>query len=109
MSMHLRIPGPVQGIDVNLDIKQVVAYRLWCNSPSKIISKNTKFRFCVQGRDVNLDIKRVVANRHWCNKLWNAIRFALLNLGPDFRPAPGFGSECRDLPTACRQDSTRQF
>ena len=34
-----------------------------------------------QSRDINLDIKRVVSYRHWCNKLWNAIRFAMLNLG----------------------------
>lgn len=34
-----------------------------------------------QGRDINLDIKRVVAYRYWCNKLWNAIRFAMINLG----------------------------
>lgn len=38
-----------------------------------------------QGRDINLDIKRVVSYRHWCNKLWNAIRFAMLNLGDAVR------------------------
>jgi valyl-tRNA synthetase len=36
---------------------------------------------------INLDINRVVAYRHWCNKLWNAIRFAMLNLGTDFIPS----------------------
>jgi hypothetical protein len=51
---------------------------------------------------VNLDIKRVVANRHWCNKLWNAIRFALLNLGPDFQPTPDFARDSSQLPMACR-------
>ena len=52
----------------------------------------------LQGRDINLDINRVVAYRHWCNKLWNAIRFAVLNLGPDFVPSgrledPTFGCQ----------------
>lgn len=39
-----------------------------------------------QARDINLDIQRVVTYRHWCNKLWNAIRFAMLNLGEGFAP-----------------------
>ena len=43
----------------------------------------------MQARDINLDIKRVVAYRHWCNKLWNAVRFAMLNLGEGFTPPPG--------------------
>ena len=39
-----------------------------------------------QARDINLDIKRVVAYRHWCNKLWNAIKFAMMNLPEGFVP-----------------------
>lgn len=62
----------------------------------------TSLHLIFQGHDLNLDIKRVVANRHWCNKLWNAIRFALLNLGPDFLPSKGFPSECSSLPKACQ-------
>ena len=56
----------------------------------------------MQGRDLNLDIKRVVANRHWCNKLWNAIRFALLNLGEDFQPSTKFPADLHRLPKACQ-------
>jgi len=41
-----------------------------------------------QGRDINLDILRVNAYRQWCNKLWNAIRFAMTNLGENFSPTP---------------------
>lgn len=39
-----------------------------------------------QARDINLDIKRVVSYRYWCNKLWNAIRFAMMNLPEGFTP-----------------------
>jgi valyl-tRNA synthetase len=59
-----------------------------------------------QARDINLDIKRVVAYRHWCNKLWNAVRFAMLNLGEGFRPppaaAPGAAPAPAGAPLPCR-------
>ena len=45
--------------------------------------------YTTQARDINLDIKRVVTYRYWCNKLWNAIRFAMMNLGEGFSPDPG--------------------
>ncbi len=50
---------------------------------------------------MNLDIKRVVAYRHWCNKLWNAVRFALINLGDGFQPSADLPSPA-SLPIACR-------
>ena len=71
--------------------------------------------YTTQARDINLDIKRVVTYRYWCNKLWNAIRFAMMNLGEGFAPDPsatrrnkakrkggsrGGGEE--ELPLACR-------
>lgn len=55
-----------------------------------------------QGRDINLDIQRVVGYRLWCNKLWNAIRFAMLNLGPDFVPSNIDDSSCSSVPFPCR-------
>ena len=55
----------------------------------------------VQGRDINLDIKRVVAYRHWCNKLWNAIKFAMINLGDDFVPATNLHNP-QQLPFGCQ-------
>jgi valyl-tRNA synthetase len=59
--------------------------------------------YTAQGKDINLDIKRVVSYRHWCNKLWNAIRFAMMNLGDDFEPksAADFAAVAKKLPFAC--------
>ena len=57
-----------------------------------------------QGRDINLDIKRVVSYRHWCNKLWNAIRFAMINLGGEgeFQPAEEGAVAVAVMPFNCR-------
>jgi len=43
--------------------------------------------FAAQGRDVKMSEKRVEGYRHFVNKLWNAARFALMNLtGEDSKP-----------------------
>lgn len=42
--------------------------------------------FVMLGRDINLDINRVLSYRHFCNKIWNATKFALMNLGEGFVP-----------------------
>ena len=44
--------------------------------------------YTTQARDINLDIQRVHGYRTWCNKLYNAIRFAMMNLPKDFLPSP---------------------
>eukprot|EP00798_Chlamydomonas_sp_ICE-L_P023645 gene23645-9174_t len=52
------------------------------------------------GRDINLDIKRVVAYRHWCNKLWNAIKFAMMNLPDGFVPPAADKLDVSKMPLA---------
>ena len=42
--------------------------------------------YTAQGRDINLDVLRVVGYRHWCNKMFNAVRFAMMNLGEGYEP-----------------------
>lgn len=42
--------------------------------------------FAAMGRDIRLSTERIGGYRHFVNKLWNASRFALLNL-EDFNPA----------------------
>ncbi len=47
----------------------------------------TLARMAAPGRDVKLDERRIEAARHFMNKIWNAARFAFMNLG-DARPTP---------------------
>jgi len=44
--------------------------------------------FAAMGRDVKLSTDRIAGYRNFCNKIWNASRFALMNL-EDFEPAAG--------------------
>jgi valyl-tRNA synthetase len=46
----------------------------------------TLAQLAAQGRDIKLPVDRLVASRSFCNKIWQAVRFARLNLG-GFDPA----------------------
>lgn len=48
-----------------------------------------RFALCAYttgGRDINLDIYRVEGYRKFCNKIYQATKFALMRLGPDYTP-----------------------
>lgn len=55
-----------------------------------------------QARDINLDIKRVVAYRYWCNKLWNATKFAMMNIPGEFVPSLPAALDFASMPFCCR-------
>ncbi|KAJ0253243.1 hypothetical protein HA466_0109600 [Hirschfeldia incana] len=42
--------------------------------------------YTAQSYNMNMDVQRVLCYRQWCNKLWNAVRFAMMKLGDDYKP-----------------------
>ncbi|MDD2557958.1 MAG: valine--tRNA ligase [Desulfuromonadaceae bacterium] len=62
--------------------------------------------FAAQGRDIKLSTERIGGYRNFCNKLWNASRFALMNLA-DFRPQDTSNWEKLEMSLADRWILTR--
>jgi valyl-tRNA synthetase len=54
-----------------------------------------------QGRDIKLSVDRIAGYKAFCNKVWNAARFALMNLG-DYRDDPKLFIKERSLSLADR-------
>ncbi|KAK8402179.1 hypothetical protein O3P69_001346 [Scylla paramamosain] len=77
----------------NLDPKEITKAKEGqkCDYPQGIPECGTdalRFALCAytQGRDINLDVLRVNGYRNFCNKLWNATKFAMMNIGKGFKP-----------------------
>ncbi|NWW95789.1 SYVM protein, partial [Rhynochetos jubatus] len=47
------------------------------------------------GDDIRVDVGTTLSYRHFCNKVWNAVKFVLAALGPDFVPHPPEETEPR--------------
>ena len=62
--------------------------------------------FAAQGRDVKLSTDRIGGYRNFCNKLWNASRFAMMNLA-DFTPVNNPDWDALNLSMADRWILTR--
>nr|VDC97607.1 unnamed protein product [Brassica rapa] len=57
--------------------------------------------YTAQSYNINMDVQRVVCYRQWCNKLWNAVRFAMMKLGDDYKP-PVKTMCLETMPFSCR-------
>ncbi|KAL1196003.1 Valine--tRNA ligase, mitochondrial 1 [Cardamine amara subsp. amara] len=56
--------------------------------------------YTAQSDRINMDIKQVNGYREWCNKLWNAVRFAMINLGDGYTPLLTLHPET--MPLSCQ-------
>ncbi|XP_055357909.1 valine--tRNA ligase-like [Paramacrobiotus metropolitanus] len=55
--------------------------------------------FLTEGRDINLDVLRIQGYRFFCNKLWNALRFSMMQLGENFLPL----NNCAEITKAANE------
>lgn len=54
-----------------------------------------RFALCAYSgaaRDINLDVLRIQGYRHFCNKLWNAVKFTLMQLGEGYEAPAKFAT-----------------
>ncbi|KHJ98303.1 hypothetical protein OESDEN_01706 [Oesophagostomum dentatum] len=72
----------------------LTSYIPLCTSNQGIVECGTDaLRFALlaytsQGRDISLDVLRVQDYRFFCNKIWQAVRFTLMQLGSEYKARP---------------------
>jgi len=75
-----------QGRKMSKSLGNAIDPILMCDKYGTDALRFTLTSFAAMGRDIRLSEERIEGYRHFVNKIWNASRFALMNL-PDAAPA----------------------
>lgn len=86
--LHLIYGANIDDLDQELHRELIRQYPEGVGPQGADALRLTLTMYAAQGRDIKLDISRVEGYRAFLNKLWNASRFALMNL-EGFEPQEG--------------------
>lgn len=78
--LHLIYGAKIDDLDQKMHAELIKQYPEGVDSQGADALRLTLAIYAAQGRDIKLDISRVEGYRAFLNKLWNASRFALMNL-----------------------------